>query len=454
MKGFLRLLLLALSLPTFAGLEQAPPNFDYEGTKAVFVDFTKAEYHLTFSNIKWTAASIANIEFYMPEDGYPIFDSVSNPTKVYVDGKEVDQELIDTPGGATKVRVVKSFTKKGMHYISIYSPIENGVWASLLGVSSGFFIRDLRGRRFLERYIPSNLEYDQYQMTFVVNVKHTLRSHRVFANGEIENLGKNSFRVTYPDHYTASSVFFHLAPIGKYKVLNFTFNSIDGRKIPVQIYSLYWLRNWFFKRKTVSVLKELEADYGPWPHPKVLIYGTKLMGGMEYVGAAETSYVSLGHELQHSYFAKGVTPANGNSGWMDEGIASWRDRGHQTHSEPDYFAFNLGNHNIYTRETDSNSYVKGRSFFSYIDYKLKDMGKTGLKDFLRGYQQKRMYTTVTTQDFISDLNNYSRNNFQADFDRYIFGKHPESQIKGRAPAVDPYNPHHPEVTDEELESIL
>lgn len=454
MKGILLLAVLLTSFKAIAGLEQAPPSFDVDGNKAVFVDFKKAHYQLTFSNLYWRSSAITNIEFYMPEDGYPVFDSVNNPTKVYVDGEPAEQELIDSPDKAAQFRIVKKMVPAGNHIMTIYTPMKKGVWGSFIGVSSGFFIRDLKARHFLEKYVPSNLEYDQYQMTFEVNVKHTLWRHRVFANGEVTRTGRNSFVVEFPEHYTASSVYFHLAPSHKFKVTKFKFTSIDGRKIPITIYSLFWLRNWNFKKKTIKVLKELENDYGPYPHDSLLVYGTKLMGGMEYVAATETSYVSLGHELQHMYFAKGVMPADGNSGWMDEGIASWRDKGHQVHETPNYLAFNLGNHSVYQRETDGNSYVKGRSFIAYLDYKLKEMGLPGMKGFLRGYQQKRMFTTVTTQDFMSDLKEYSGDDFQDDFDRYIFGKHPESFDKGRAPAVDPINPHHPEISEEELNSIL
>ena len=77
---------------------------------------------------------------------------------------------------------------------------------------------------------------------------------------------------------------------------------------------------------------------------------------MEYPGATATSLRSLGHEMFHSYFAKGVIPADGNSGWMDEGLASWRDKGYQTLTHPGYDMFNLGAHSPYKRNTDKNSY--------------------------------------------------------------------------------------------------
>ena len=198
-------------------------------------------------------------------------------------------------------------------------------------------------------------------------------------------------------------------------------------------------------------MAELEKDYGPWPHDQLIIYGTGIRGGMEYVGATATSLVSLGHELFHSYFAKGVMPANGNSGWMDEALASWRDKGYQTHEAPDYHSFNLAAHNSYTRKTDDNSYEKGRSFFAYIDYQLKGKGLS-LKGFLALWSVKKMFTLVTTEDFITALEDYAGQSFREDFDQYIYGG--MAHENGRAPAVDPQNPHHPDYSEEDIKSIL
>jgi hypothetical protein len=334
--------------------------------------------------------------------------------------------------------------------MEIVTNISNGTKFKKRSVSSGFFIKDLTDRKFLERFVPSNYEYDQYKITFDVVIRNAKRSHEIFANGSVEKLGKNQFRIEYPDFYTASSLYFHLVPRGKFRKTRFKFKSIDGRKIPVTIYSKFHLRNWRMKARTKKVLRELERDYGPWPHPSLTIYGTKLSGGMEYVGATATSFISLGHELQHSYFAKGVMPANGNSGWMDEAIASWRDKGHKTYSKTNYSSVNLGLHNVYTRKTDDRSYVKGRSFMAYLSYQLKSLGKPGLKDFLKIYFNKRKFTTVTTKDFISDLEDYAGKSFKDDFSRYIFG----SEVKSSKRRKRRHNPHHPVHTQKELDELI
>jgi hypothetical protein len=439
---------------SYAGIEHAPPSFVVSNEKLVFVDFIKAHYDIVFDTSSKTATSTTTIFFRADEEGYPIFDSVTRPSDVKVNGISVDHALTTVPGNVSYVRYAKTKIGRGVHMMIVKTNIQNGVKYFGNTVSSGFFIKDLKDRNFLERYVVTNYEYDQYEMQFNVRVNGTSREHTVYANGEMVEVGPNHFQINFPRYYTASSLYFHLAPKNKFVTLNFNYTSINGTQIPVTIYSSFKLRNWRFKNKTIQVLRELENDYGPYPHPKLLIYGTKLRGGMEYVAATATSYVALGHELQHMYFAKGLMPADGNAGWMDEGIASWRDKGHQMHSRPNYFSFNLGKHNVYTRKTDKNSYEKGRSFVAYLDYQLKAAGKAGMKDFLRGYFAKRKFTLVTTEDFKNDLEAYANINFTADFVQYIYGGNP-MENQGRSPAVEPLeDPNHPEYTEEEILSII
>lgn len=442
-------MLLIFSSMAIAGIEHAPPAFKTNYGRAVFVDFLRAQYDIIYDHENVSAMVETTIVFKSHDTGLPIFDSVATPKVVWLNDKAVEQRLVSVPGDVSKVRVVTTEVTPGIHTLKMRTELIKGTLYTWRGVQSGFFIKDLKDRNFLERYVPTNYEYDSYQMTFRVEVAGTSKDHNIFANGEVTEISKNLIEVRYPEFYTSSSVFFHLVPKNRFWRLHFNYTSINGRQFPVTIYSNWRARNWRMKRKTLKVLAELENDYGPWPHPSLVIYGTKIRGGMEYVGATATSYISLGHELQHSYFAKGIMPADGNSGWMDEGIASWRDRGHQTISSPNYSSFNLAHHNIYTRKTDKNSYEKGRSFFSYVDYRLKSAGQKGLKDFLRGYFDSRKFTSVTTEDLIHDLEAYSGESFREDFNQYIYGGHPHS-IESEAAE----NPHHPNYTEEELNSII
>ena len=450
------LLALILSSSALAGIEHAPPSFEIENKRAVWVDFKSAEYNLTYDVLNEKVEVISNITFSQNESGFPLFDSKNRIGSISINGEVVSEKLIPTPEKTSQVRIVNKKLPAGTHTMTIKSSMNDGVrfknkkrnWGN---VSSAFFIRDLTDRMFLERYLPTNYEYDNYKMIMDVEVIGTKRWHSLFANGNITKLTENHYRVEFPEYYVSSSVFFHLVPINKFVRWYLTYPSIDGREIPVTIYSKYNWYNRMVKKEAWRVMKELENDYGAWPHEQLIIYGTGIKGGMEYAGATETSIVSLGHELQHAYFAKGIHPANGNTGWLDEAIASWRDKGHQTVEIPFYQSANLGAQSVYTRKTDKRSYKYGRSFMAYLDFKLKASGHAGLKFFLREFAKKRMHTSVTTNDFKSDLENYSGLDLSEDFDQYIYGKdHTHKSTLNNSSE----NPHHPVIDLETLNSII
>lgn len=452
---FIFSLLAFITFNSHANLHLAPPNFQLkDGKEAVWIDILQANYNIVYdykkksNTVRTTFSFLAN-----GGRGFPLFDLVNKPQAVFLNHELVEHELIKVPGNVSVMRVAKGEVKPGINTLEIYSEITKEIKYTHRGISNGFFIKDLKQRLFLERYVPANYEYDQYPMNFHVKINNTSIYHNIFANGEVEEISPQEFKVSYPAHYTASSVFFHLVPLRKFKRLYFNYTSITGREIPVTIYSSLWILNYKMKDKALKVLAELENDYGPYVHPEVLIYGTGLKGGMEYVGATATSLVSLGHELHHMYFAKGVMPANGNSGWMDEAIASWRDKGYQSNALPFYASKNLGNHSIYQRQTDSDSYKYGRSFMGYLDHQLKSVGLPGLKDFLRTHFNARKFTNITTEDFILDLNNYSGMDFNKDFDQYIFGHGGGKTIKQSFEESEE-SIHHPDYTEEEINSII
>lgn len=458
MKSFLLIAISIFVNYTYSGFEQAPESFIVKNKKAVFIDFTKAHYSITYNPRDKKAYVKTKINFIQFEEGYPLFDLVNRPTKVSINSKEVKAKLIRFPKKVSKMRMIKKQLMPGNHILEIESELTRGLkfrqrrrWSS---VSSAFFIRDLTDRKFLEQYIPTNLEFDQFKMTMEVKIINTKRTHSLFVNGAKKEIKKNHYFVEFPEHYTTSSLYYHLVPINKFVRWYSTYKSIDGREIPFTIYSRYRFYNYFMRKKARRVLKELERDYGPWPHDQILIYGRGIKGGMEYSGATETSIVSLGHELQHAYFAKGLQPANGNTGWLDEAIASWRDEGHKTLKQPFYKKANLGAKSQYTRKTDKRSYKYGRSFLGYIDYLLKKEGKKGLKEFLRIFSEKRMHTTITNSDFKSDLEAYAGRGFDIEFSRYIYGLKDGVKESDDADKNFKDSYHHPQLDSKSLKSII
>jgi len=310
------------------------------------------------------------------------------------------------------------------------------------GVKSAFWTSDLDERKFLERYMPANFEFDQVKMTFVVKFLGAKNKQTIYTNGVVETLDNNTFKISYPAYYTASSIFYHTVPQGATSELRFNLKSIDGRDIPAVVYfsKTSWNTNLErLKEKTTEVFHELESDYGAFPHPSITVLQAGMggmeycgatiphpsitvlqagMGGMEYCGATMTDFSALGHELFHSYFARGVMPANGNAGWIDEAFASWRDDGYQTLSTLSG-STGMSSHPYYTRTTDTAAYSFGERFMSYLDGKLKTKG--GLKVFMRHMVDKRVFSPFHIDEFISEMSAFYDVPLMPDFKKYTFG---------------------------------
>lgn len=406
-------------------LSHRPKSFSTANGKAVFVDFITADYAISYNAEKKSSSITATIKFNAPEAGLPIFDSVAAPTSVILNGEGVMNEAVSTPDRETTVRVINKQVAAGSHTLVITVPLTTLVEYKDGGVKSAFWTSDLSERNFLERYMPANLEYDQVKMTFNISFEGLKVKQKIYTNGSVKESVKNnkaSYKISYPAHFNASSIFFHTVPEGTTDELRFTLKSIDGREIPSVVYygksifggltSLDRLKN-----LATEVFHELEGDYGAWPHETLVIYNAG-SGGMEYHGATMTSVSALGHELFHSYFARGVMPANGNSGWIDEALASWRDDGYQTLSALSGTS-KMSAHPYYTRTTDMAAYSFGERFMSFLDGKLKSKG--GLKPFMRHMVENRKFAPLFVEEFQKEMSAFYGVSVEADFKKYTYG---------------------------------
>lgn len=419
MTKFLAIAMMLSSAAFAAKPANLPKSFNYESSQAVFVDFKTANYSIVYDGASKSASVEAVIDFESFEKGHPVFDMVTEPTSVVLDESVVSARAVRTPSNETTVRVIGSVVEAGSHKLIVKAPLSALVSFTDGGVKSAFWTSDLSERNFLERYLPANLEYDQVKMKFHIEYKNFSAKQLVYTNGVVTQ-NDSIVDVEYPEYYNCSAIFFHTVPAGSVSEVRFTYKSIDGRDIPGVVYvagsNTSSLER--FKNRTLIVLAELESDYGPFLHPSVTVYNAG-SGGMEYHGATMTEYAALDHELIHSYFARGVMPAHGNSGWMDEAIASWRDDGYRTATTLSGSTM-MSAHPYYKRTTDRNAYTFGSRFMSYLDGKFKAQG--GLKSYLRHMVDKKALNPLSIEEFISEMeNHYGSKSVRDDFKKYTFG---------------------------------
>lgn len=415
--NFLLSLCLLVSLNAFAQMKHAPKSFFTSHGKAIFIDLETADYDLVYNLEAQSASAKATLVFDTAEEGLPVFDLVETPTKILLDGHEVKETLVKTPHSETSVRLVLETVKPGRHTLEVTSPLTQSLrFVANSGVNSAFWFSDLDDRSYLENYSAANFEYDQVKMTFNVSVIGNSKQ-KIFTNGKVVTTGENQFKVEFPEYFTASSLYFHLVPVGRYFETNFTFKSKDGRDLPVAIYTGNYESSLAqFKIETIRVLTELENDYGAFPHQSVTIFNAG-SGGMEYCGATMTEFRALGHELTHSYFARGIMPANGNAGWIDEAIASWRDKGYQSVGSL-WGTSGMASHQMYTRKTDTAAYNFGAQFMAFLNNKLAAKG--GLKPYLAHLIEQKIFDPLVTEEFSGLMEEFYGMEVKSEFTRYVY----------------------------------
>ncbi len=433
----------------FANLDKAPSAFAAGDSLAVFCDFKDARYEIVYDRTNEKATVRSTIVFDTTDMGKPLFDLIANPIKVTVDGHEVGAEEVKLPDNSSTMRVVNKVLDAGQHTLEVFHELSSGVRFSE-GVNSAFLVGDLADRDLAEKYLPTNLEYDSFAMEYSVKFIGISNQQEIFTNGQVTQ-HRDHYTIQFPAHYNVSAPYFHTAPKGYFEVVYDHLTSIDGRTIPIVVYSKYSRLLEPFAKKTKTIVAELEADYGAFPHNSITIYATPGGGGMEYAGATITSDYALAHELTHSYFARGVMPANGNAGWIDEAIASWRDDGYQRNSSM-YAVTTMAAHSQYRRHTDYRAYSDGSMFMSHLDYLFRDLG--GLKKFLKNWVGDKKFQPLFTEDFIADLEDFYGVSVQSKFDRHIYGRGSKASKSSTEKSSHKRSPMHMELTPELLEQLL
>jgi hypothetical protein len=430
-----------------------PKSFAYKTGNAVFVDFDEATYNITYDIDQKKAEVIAKIKVNVVEEGFPIFDLIQAPLSVKIDGEEVKADEVTTPSKETKLRVINKSLKIGTYDLDVKVSLSNLIEYTETGVKSAFWVTDLEDRFYLERYIPVNLEYDRVKMIFNVSFNGLKTKQHVFANGKVSWPTEQKAQIEFPDYFTVNSLYFHTTPVGEVELLKTSFKSVNGQEIPVAIYQ--GIKDADMERlkglKTIAlkVFNELEKDYGAFPHPTITIYNASLahmgLGGMEYAGATVTDKSALPHELFHSYFARGVVPANGNAGWIDEALASWRDDGYRRLATLSG-STSMASHAPYTRKTDTAAYSFGSRFMSFLDNKFAAKG--GLKPFMNKLLEKKLFEPIFTEDFIKEMELFYGEKVQDVFNQYVYARPQLDKLKSEKVH------RHYKLSGSQLQSIL
>ncbi len=390
----------------FTDLPHTPPAVNVGSNKAVFLNIIDADYDITFDVVNKIASYVAVLRFQQSQEGYPIFDVVSAPTEIKINQEISASTLLSlqNSGGSTQVRYINKILAPGEHIMEIKGVISKDINFDSTGVKVFFYDTDLDDRGFWENYLPSNLEYDQFPMEFKVSITGSSANHWLYTSGDVTSPSANNYVINFDATNNSSCGYFHLTSTNFIqKTANYT--SIDGRTIPVLTYAATESNATNALTVTLDTLEELENDYGPFYHKKYIAFlEPGFPGGMEHCGATITQLTALEHEITHSYFARGIIPANGNAGWIDEAIASWRDADYPSKMSLTG-SVNMSNRGTYVRHTPTQAYSFGKDLMSHLHYLVSAHPrglKAGLKEFFL-QNAKKPYSTESFAEFMANF---------------------------------------------------
>ncbi len=411
-------------------VEYSFPSFIHEGKSVVPINISELAIEIRIDVNNKQVDGNVNIRFSPLQSGYPMLDFVLKPKSIVLNGNSLPETgfpQIIPPENEAPIRILdvrlegQSKNELKIHY-GLSGPtivFGNG------GIRLGFFFNDLIERGFLERFVPANFEFDQFQMTLDMEIIGEANRHLLFCNGEITQITNQKWKVLFPEYFNCSSCFVHLTdrPVSINKSV---FSGRDA-EIPVTVYGDSTDVIEQAKSDAFRVMEELETEYGPYAHRDLLIYVARQLepplGGMEYCGATMTTLYALPHEITHSWFGRGIMPANGNSGWIDEAIARWRDNEYPRASgPPNRNPVQLSGFSPYRRHTTlyPSPYSLGSLLLSELDYLFRNNG--GLRPILKDLfseKRRKLITTPVFQKYLEQKSGVDLNNI---FSRYVYGR--------------------------------
>jgi hypothetical protein len=395
-------------------------SFQEQGKKWVPADFKTMNLKWEFDVSQKQARGTANIRFQTAEQGIPFFLMTPEVQSAKLDGQTITIQSTQDPDRATPLKYVDANLAPGTdHTLEIqYEIPSDEVTFDSTGMAFVTAMADITDGNFFESYGPSNFEFDQFKMSLEMNILGGSDSHQLFTNGSAALAGENQWKVEFPDFYNTSSFFVHLTQT-EMSVRKMTYQGLT-HEIPITIYSQDASLTSQAANKVLGLFKELEGTFGPYMHPAFTAYISG-SGGMEHAGATITSLSALGHELTHSWFARGVMPADGRSGWIDEGIANWRDTGYPRGSASmTRSSTNVGNFSIYSLFTPYNAYADGSAIMGDLDGLFaSDFG--GLRPVLKDFFAAAKGTLVTSEIFKNYLQFRTGIDLKNLFTKYAYG---------------------------------
>lgn len=364
----------------------APPPTAVDGLLAVPVDVASVAASVALDGSTSTATVDATLSYTVgPHSGHPLFDLRQTVDQCWLDGVEIDPADIaghDVGAGTFgSVRVIARHQAAGTtHTLRVtyalappqselggsYPPAL--IWSSGPCVQWSWGMSDLYAGRYLEAWLPANLQFDRFSVTLELELTGISAAHSLITNGAVTALGAGHWQIAFPAWFSSMSPLLELRPSNT--VASATTSvalPVSGTTCSLEVWKLAGGPDDLATRLTqlAQLLTVNEIDYGPLPGNRFVLFFNGGSGGMEYAGATTTSTGAMPHEVFHSWFARGIFPAGQADGWWDEGFTVWHDNGADDVEPLDFLEppVTLCSRQPFQRRTPGTAYSAGSRFF-------------------------------------------------------------------------------------------
>lgn len=437
--------------PQYVPRGLSPKIFEVDGQTLVPMNFEDQRLKITFDISQKTSWATSQIRFRQMKDGRAYFQLSASPFSVKLDGLPVEISEVQDPEQQHQNywALNRVSLAEGEHVMSLEYELPSNRVTFYPDAGLGFLtdMTDLYQARFFEYWGPASFEQDAFRMVMELEIQNSNIEHQIFSNGQVVQKSPSSWTIDFPDYFTSSSFYVHLTD----RKLFVKKGVIAGSQnfFPVTVYSSSDLLAQSAFDSLPRIFAELERDYGPYVHDRFIAYINPGGGGMEYSGATITGLNALEHEMFHSWFARGVLPAEGRSGWIDEAMASWRDYGYFQGDTSLYRRpTNLSDYSSYRKSTAPNSYLDGRELLADLDVVFAEFG--GMKVLMRSFFERYQRRVVTTEEFWSFLKLKTAKNIDPYFRRYVFQQGSDISRQAVKDFEQTRSLHPPPLTEQEI----
>lgn len=388
-----------------------------------------------------------------PTDGNPVFDLRQDIDGCWVDGIAVHPDTVAArevgePGAHSSLRVLGRHQRAGSpHTLRVCYTMSapdsdlGGAYPPMLQWFPGSRVRwsvgmaDLFAGRYLEAWFPSNLPFDHFPFALDLAITGSEVAHTVITNGAVTTTGVNHWLIRFPAWFTSMSALIEVHATHTLRMAETTMRlPRSGRAITLRAYKCVdGSENLSDElRRTADLIAEHERLFGHFTGDSFVCFFHGSTGGMEYAHATTTSSAALTHEVIHSWFGRGITPASPADGWWDEGFTHYLARG-QGPEALDLTAppVALGTGGPFRRTTSPDSYGAGSRVFRGI---AAMVGPERLLAAMRELYSACCGTSLSTEDLERHLVSATGAGSITDvFARFVYGRGSAAEGRGRAP---------------------